>query len=140
MQVQPYLFFNGRAEEALAFYARAVGAQTTFLLRFGDAPEQPSSEACNWQPEQIMHANMSIGDSQIMVSDGAEPEAGFSGFSLAISAATPEEAQRLYDALAEGGQATMPLQETFWALSFGMLTDRFRVNWMVNCERPNFPG
>ncbi|MCY1292527.1 3-demethylubiquinone-9 3-methyltransferase [compost metagenome] len=137
MQVQPYLFFNGRAEEALAFYAKAIGAETTFLMRFKDAPEQPPSEECgHYSPEHVMHANMTIGGTQVMVSDGAEPGSTFSGFSLSVAVASPEEAARVYQALAEGGQASMPVQETFWALAFGMLTDKFGVSWMVNCERP----
>ncbi|CAD5107849.1 VOC family protein [Zestomonas carbonaria] len=136
MQVQPYLFFNGRAEEALAFYAKAIGAETTFLMRFKDAPEQPPSEECgNYSPEHIMHANMQVGPTQVMVSDGAEPNSAFNGFSLAVAVDSPEEAARVYAALAEGGQATMPVQETFWARAFGMLTDKFGVSWMVNCER-----
>lgn len=138
MSVQPYLFFsNGRCEEALNFYAEALNGRIEFLTRFKDAPEQPSSEDCGTvSPEHVMHANLRILDTQIMASDGARPEDRFGGFSLSIAAATPEDARRYYDALVVGGQATMPVQETFWAFAFGMLVDRFGVSWMVNCPRP----
>ncbi|MBM7060165.1 VOC family protein [Pseudomonas sp. UL073] len=137
MQVQPYLFFNGRCEEALAFYGQAIGAQTTFLMRFKEAPDMPPSNECgNIGPEHIMHANLTIGSTQVMASDGASPDApGFRGFSLSVTAANPAEAEQAFNALLDGGQVVMPLQETFWAKAFGMLVDRFGVHWMVNCEK-----
>jgi len=135
MRIEPYLFFNGRCEEALNFYQAALGATIDFMLRFKDSPEP---EACPAQPgweNKIMHANLRIGDSQLMASDGMGPQAvPFSGFSLSIGADSVEQAERLFAALAEGGQVSMPLQKTFWAQAFGMLTDRFGVAWMINYE------
>ncbi|AYC31738.1 VOC family protein [Pseudomonas cavernae] len=134
MQVQPYLFFDGRCEEAMAFYAQAIGAETTFLMRFKEAPPGQGEGCANMDPEKIMHANLQIGDSQLMLSDGSPPGTAFTGFSLSVSAATAQEAEQRFNALAAGGQVTMPLQKTFWAQAFGMLVDRFGVSWMVNCE------
>lgn len=133
MKVEPYLFFNGCCEEALNFYVRALGAEITFLMRCKESPEPmelpPGSE------EKVMHANLRVGDSNLMMSDGMcaglKP---FSSFSLAVSAPTTEQAERWFAALGEGGKVDMPLQKTFWAKTFGMLTDRFGVSWMVSCE------
>ncbi|UVE16973.1 VOC family protein [Pseudomonas sp. LS44] len=134
MQVEPYLFFNGRCEEAMAFYGKAIGAKTSYLMRFKEAPEAESNGSND--PEKIMHANLQIGANQIMCSDGMnEGPTNFAGFSLSIAVTSPEQAKQLFDALADGGQVTMPLQQTFWAKSFGMLVDRFGVPWMINCEQ-----
>lgn len=133
MKVEPYLFFNGCCEEALGFYVKALGAEITFLMRMKESPEPmelpPGSE------DKVMHANLRIGDSTLMASDGmcAAPTT-FSGFSLSLAAATPEQAAAWFAALGEGGKVEMPLQKTFWAQSFGMLNDRFGVSWMVICE------
>ena len=133
MKVEPYLFFNGCCEEALGFYVQALGAEITFLMRCKEAPEPmglpPGSE------DKVLHANLRIGESSLMASDGmcGEP-VPFSGFSLSLAAPTPEQAEAWFAALSEGGKVDMPLQQTFWAQSFGMLTDRFGVSWMVNCE------
>lgn len=133
MQVQPYLFFKGRCEEALAFYKTALGAEVTALMRFKDSPEPPSAQ--KWAPgsqDKIMHANFRIGETVLMASDGcATGKPTFQGFSLSVSAATDAEAQRLFSALTDGGQVQMPLGKTFYASSFGMVTDRFGVPWMV---------
>lgn len=134
MRIEPYLFFNGRCEEALSFYQAALGATIGMMMRFKDSPEP---EACPAQPgweNKIMHANLLIGDSNLMASDGMGNEAPISGISLSIAADSVEQAERLFAALAEGGQVSMPLQKTFWAQAFGMLTDRFGVAWMINCE------
>ena len=133
MKVEPYLFFNGCCEEALDFYVRALGAEITFLMRMKESPEPmelpPGAE------DKVMHANLRIGESMLMASDGMGTEKGvFTGFSLAVSAPTTEQAEAWFAALGEGGKVDMPMQKTFWAQSFGMLTDRFGVSWMLSCE------
>ena len=130
MQVQPYLFFDGRADEALEFYKKAVGAAPKMLMRFKDAPDQsmfpPGSE------NKVMHAAVEIGDSTVLISDGrCTGKANFQGFSLVVSAASEAEADGIFGALGEGGQVTMPMAKTFFAKRFGMLTDKFGVGWMV---------
>jgi PhnB protein len=129
--VQPYLFFSGHCDEALKFYRGAVGAEVVMLSRFKDAPDpdmiQPGME------EKVMHASFKIGETTLMASDGrCEGEAKFDGFSLSISVADEKEADRVFAALSEGGQVTMPMEKTFWSPKFGMLTDRFGVGWMVS--------
>jgi len=133
MQVQPYLDFGGRFDEAMAFYGKALGAKVTFVMRYKDAPpEQPLDEA--WK-EKVMHANIQIGDNQIMASDGRQGQTpAFSGFSLSVGAVSEAEGARIFKDLSEGGQVIMPYQKTFWAAGFGMLVDRFGMSWMVNCE------
>jgi len=130
MQVQPYLFFDGRCDEALEFYKNAVGAKVGMLMRFKDAPDQtgitPGSE------NKVMHAQFEIGDTVVMASDGhnsGQPK--FDGFSLAVSANSEAEAERIFNALGEGGKVTQPLTKTFFSPKFGMLADKFGVHWMV---------
>jgi len=133
MHVRAYLTFNGRTEEALAFYGKAVGAEVTELMRFREAPESPPPGMVpdGWD-EKVMHSCFRIGDTELMASDGCQPGgAAFSGVSLALTVASPEEAAATFSALAEGGDVTMPLGRTFFSPSFGMLTDRFGVSWMV---------
>ena len=135
MQVQPYLFFDGRCEEALGFYSKTLGAQVTMLMRYQDSPEPPPP-GIPVAGDKIMHANLQIGAAQIMASDGQRPGEGlFKGFALSITAATDTEAQRLFDALADGGQIQMPFGPTFFATAFGMVADRFGVGWMVIVPR-----
>lgn len=135
MLIQPYLFFDGRCEEALAFYGKAVGAQVQNLVRFKDSPEQPGDTPAGPRPphgDKIMHASFKIGESLVNASDGecgGTPD--FRGFSLVINAKDDAEAKRAFDALADGGAVRMPLSKTFFASSFGMLSDRFGVHWMV---------
>ncbi|QNP58635.1 VOC family protein [Paenacidovorax monticola] len=133
MQVQPYLFFEGRCEEALAFYAKALGAEVTVMMRYKDSPTpQPPGDCAPVPGDNIMHANFRIGETQLMASDGmAQGPAAFKGFSLSITAPDDAGARRIFDALAEGGQVQMPLAPTFFASSFGMVADRFGVSWMV---------
>ncbi|WP_425105976.1 VOC family protein [Ancylobacter sp.] len=133
MNVQAYLMFNGRTEEALAFYTQAVGAEVTALMRFGDAPEPPPPGMIpeGWD-DKVMHSSFRIGAAELMASDGCQSgEAGFAGISLALSVATKEEAETRFAALVEGGQVTMPLGPTFFAPAFGSLVDRFGVSWLV---------
>lgn len=133
MQVQPYLFFEGRCEEALAFYKSALGAEVTALMRFKDSPEPIPVDMCPpGSQDKIMHANFRIGETVLMASDGrATGQPAFQGFSLSLAAPNDAEAQRLFSALADGGQVQMPLGKTFYASSFGMVADRFGVPWMV---------
>ena len=132
MQVQPYLFFDGRCEEALEFYRDAVGAKVEALMRFKDSPEPPPADCAPVGADKVMHASMRIGDSQVMVSDGdARGRPEFKGFSLSLTVADADEAQRRFAALGEGGQVVVPLGKTFFSPSFGMLVDRFGVHWMV---------
>lgn len=131
MQVQPYLFFNGRCEAALNFYRQALGAEIVSMMRFSDAPD-PQMAPPN-QADKVMHASLRIGESTLFASDGrGEGETKFNGFSVSIAVDTPEEGQRLFNALAAGGKVDMPYAPTFWTTGFGMLTDRFGVSWMVN--------
>ena len=133
MQVQPYLFFDGRCEEAVEFYRTALGAQETVLMRFKDSPEpceagMPPPEA----GDKIMHASFRIGDDLIMASDGrCTGQPSFQGFSLSLSVPNEAEAERLFTALAVDGQVQMPLGKTFFSPRFGMVADRFGVSWMI---------
>lgn len=129
--VETYLFFSGRCEEAVKFYGAAVGAQVEMLMRFRESPEQPPGAMPEGWGDKVMHASFRLGDTRVMASDGCGPGTAFNGFSLSLSVATEAEARRAFDALAEGGQVTMPLGKTFWSPCFGMLTDRFGVGWMV---------
>ena len=130
--VQPYLFFGGRCEEALAFYRKAVGAQVEMSMKYKDSPEpQPPGMLPKGFEDKIMHSSFRVGQSTLMASDGCSEKTNFEGFSLSISVATEAEADRVFGALAEGGQVTMPLTKTFWSPKFGMLEDRFGLGWMV---------
>ncbi len=133
--IQPYLFFNGRCEEAVAFYKKALGGEIEMLLRWKDNPEAPT-EACaggmKLDPERIMHAALKVGDAVLMVSDGMPQEtSGFQGFSVSLTARDEAECDRWFNALAEGGQVQMPLGKTFFAPRFGAVADRFGVSWMI---------
>ena len=133
MEIQPYLFFDGRCEEAIEFYKKALGAEVTMLMRFKDSPEPPK-EGCAppGGSEKIMHSAFRVGDTTIMASDGhCAGKPGFQGFSLSVPAANDAEARKRFSALADGGQVQMPLSKTFFASSFGMVADRFGVSWMV---------
>ncbi len=133
MQVQPYLFFDGRCEEALAFYRAVLGAEVTTLMRFKDSPEPMTPGMCPpGSEDKVMHANFRIGETTLMASDGrAMGKPVFQGFSLSISPPTDAEAERLFKALGEGVEGQMPLTRTFFASSFGMVADRFGVSWMI---------
>src|SRR5438067_10105898 len=131
--VQPYLFFGGRCEEALEFYRNALGAEVEMLSRFKDAPQpgmaQPGME------DKVMHASFRIGETILMASDGrCEGKTSFEGFSLSIVVPDEKKAESVFNALADGGKVTMPLEKTFWAPKFGMLEDRFGVRWMVSVQ------
>lgn len=133
MNVQAYLMFNGRTEEAIDFYKKAVGAEVTAMMRFRDAPEPPPPGMIpdGWG-DKVMHSSFKVGDAEIMASDGCQSDgAGFNGISLALSVKSPAEAETRFAALADGGAVTMPLARTFFSPGFGTLTDRFGVSWMV---------
>jgi PhnB protein len=133
MQVQPYLMFDGRCEEALEFYRKAVGAKITALMRFKEMPEPTSPEMCPpGSAEKVMHSSFTIGETTLMASDGKNTgKPVFQGISLSLLAADEAEAKRLFTALGDGGQVQMPLGKTFFSPAFGMVADRFGVSWMV---------
>jgi PhnB protein len=135
MQVQPYLFFDGRCEEALEFYRSALGAEVTMLMRFKEAPQAPDPNMCPLPAgadNKVMHSEFRIGDTTVMASDGqCQGKPSFQGFSLSISVPNEAEADRVFGKLAEGGQVQMPLGKTFFSPKFGMVADRFGVSWMV---------
>ncbi len=134
MQVQPYLFFDGRCEEAVEFYKKTLGAEVITLMRFKESPEpQPSGMVPPGSEKKIMHACLRIGDAIVMASDGrCTGQAAFQGFSLSLTAPDIAAADRLFAALADGGRVQMPLTKTFWSPRFGMVADRFGVAWMVS--------
>jgi PhnB protein len=133
MQVQPYLFFAGNCEQAVEFYRRALGAEVTALMRYKDSPEPPNPEMCPPGNENgIMHASFNIGETMVMASDDpTQKESSHKGFSLSLSVPNDAEAERLFAALADGGQVYQPLIKTFFSSRFGMVADRFGVPWMV---------
>jgi PhnB protein len=131
MQVQPYLFFEGRCEEAIEFYKKTLGAKVEMLMRFKESPEK-NPNCTPADDNKIMHAAFKIGDTMVMGSDGmASGKTEFKGFSLTVSAKTEAEAEKAFAALSEGGQVTMPLTKTFFSPKFGMLADKFGIGWMV---------
>jgi PhnB protein len=131
MLVLPYLNFDGRCDEALEFYKKAIDAKVSMLMRFKDAPDQslisPGSE------NKVMHSSFQVGETTIMASDGrCTGKANFHGIALSITANSEAEADKLFSGLAEGGQVTMPLSKTFFSPKFGMLSDKFGVGWMIS--------
>lgn len=133
MEIQPYLFFDGRCEEALAFYREALGAEITMLLRFNESPDPtPPGMLPPGAENKVMHAAIRIGESMVLASDGqCGGKPSFEGMSLSLTVASEAEATRVFAALANAGEVTMPLGKTFFSPSFGMLRDRFGVAWMV---------
>jgi PhnB protein len=130
MPVQPYLFFDGRCEEAIAFYRKTLGAEVEMLMRFKDNPNPDTNPPGS--AEKIMHAALKIGDGVVLASDGGcRGEGSFQGFALSLTVPNESEAARIFNALADGGQVQMPLGKTFFSPSFGMVADRFGVGWMV---------
>jgi PhnB protein len=133
MPIEPYLFFEGRCEEALAFYRRALGAEVTSLMRNRESPEphQPGALPPGSE-DKVLHAVVRIGDTTLMVSDGrCSGQPVFQGFALTITAPDAASADRMFAALAEGGQVQMASAKTFFSPRFGMVTDRFGVLWMI---------
>ena len=136
MQIQPYLTFNGRCEDALAFYGQVLGGQVQMMMRFKESPQPiPAAMLPPGNEEKIMHAAIQVGDTLLMLDDGGVcngGSGGFSGFSLSYTAADEAAAAKVFAALGEGGSVTMPLGKTFWSPCFGMLKDRFGVAWKVS--------
>ena len=132
-QVEPYLFFDGRCEEAIEFYRKALGAEVKFLMRYQDSPEPlPPGMVPPGYENKVMHTTIRIGDSEVMAADDCQGHPKFQGFSLSLAVPNEAEAQRLFALLAAGGQVRMPLMKTFFSPSFGMLADRFGVPWMIS--------
>jgi PhnB protein len=140
MQVQPYLFFDGRCDEAIAFYRNALGAEVKMLMRYKDSPV-PADQGCpegTMPPgDKVMHADLRISEARVLVSDGrCGGQPAFDGFSMAITVNTEADADRTFNALADGGKVIAPLSKTFFSPKFGMVADRFGVNWMILVSRP----
>ncbi|MXP55319.1 MULTISPECIES: VOC family metalloprotein YjdN [unclassified Pantoea] len=141
MQITPYLFYNGRCEEAIAFYLAATDGELLFKMTFGDMPDETpvEDEGCpsgvTFSPEQIMHAQLRIGQGELMMSDGAQ-QANYAGFSVCLSTLDEAQGKRWFDALSAGGEVTKAWEPTFWAHGFGMFTDKFGVPWMVSADMP----
>jgi PhnB protein len=132
--VQPYLFFNGSCEEAIEFYRKALGAEVEMMMRFKESPEPlPPGAVPPGFENKIMHSCVRIGQTTVMASDGdSTDKPSFQGFSLSLSVPNEAEADRAFNALADGGQVKMPLAKTFWSPRFGMLEDRFGIGWMIS--------
>lgn len=139
MHVQPYIFFEGRCEEAVNFYKSALNAEITMLMRYKDNPKpQDAGGGCGpdvskIKGDSIMHVSFKVGDTEILASDGmatGRPE--FKGITLSLNPASEAEAKRIFSALSEGGKVNMPLSKTFYSPCFGMIVDKFGVSWMVN--------
>ena len=138
MAVQPYLFFDGRTEEALAFYRKTLDAEIGMVMRFKDNPD-PMPPGYTVPPEAVMHSEMTVNGTVIMASDGMHcgGKPSFGGFSLTFEAKDPAEAKRRFDALSAEGQVQMPFGETFVAEAFGVVNDKFGVSWMVMAGSKN---
>ena len=136
MQIENYLFFNGNCEEALEFYKAALGGKVAALMRYEGTPMEGQQLPPNWK-DKVMHSRFEAEGASFMASDGmpGQPSPGYAGFSMSVYIPQDvERARRIFDALSQGGQVTMPFQQPFWGGHFGMLKDKFGVPWMVNCE------
>jgi len=135
MKPNTYLFFNGQCEAAFKFYEQVFGGKILAIFTHAGTPAE-SQVPPEWR-DKIMHATLSLGEGVLMGSDAPPPHYHTpQGFAVSVNLKDAAEAERIYHALAENGRATMPIQETFWAVRFGMCTDRFGIPWMVNCEKP----
>jgi len=135
MKVFTYISFPGNCEAALKFYETALGAKIKSLIPVKGSPLEPDMPAA--MKDKVLHAEIAIGDTTLMAADACEPSPpALSGFSVSLNTETPEEAERLFAALAPGGKVTMAMQETYWAKRFGMLVDRYGMPWMFNCSKP----
>ena len=132
--VKPYLSFNGNCREAINFYKDALGGEILFTQSYGESPMKGSGP-----DDAVMHCTLKVGDSHIMAADICEGQAATAGnnISLAIGSNDPEGADAMFEKMSDGATITMPMQETFWAARFGMLTDKFGMNWMFNCDKPH---
>jgi PhnB protein len=132
MEIQPYLYFDGRCEEAMAFYVKALGATELFKMHFKDAPADAGYTTPPHMVDKIMHATLAIGKTHVLMSDGRGEKVSHSGFSLSVTVDDVAAGEKYFNALADGGQIEMPFQKAFWTAGFGMLVDKFGVPWMVN--------
>ncbi|GAB3047648.1 VOC family protein [Stenotrophomonas tumulicola] len=140
MKLIPFLDFNGQAHEAMAFYANALGGTVTSEMKYRDMPPSDGMPGCNEMPpetlDHVAHAQLEVGGAVLMAADG--PSDGKGGATtINVEVGSVEEAERVFAALAEGGEVRMPIAETFWALRWGMLVDRYGKPWMVNCMKPS---
>jgi PhnB protein len=135
MRLNPYLSFNGNCEAAFRFYEEVLGGKMVALITPAETPIADQFPP-DWQ-QKIVHARLALGDFVLMGADCTPDRyAPMTGFAVTLNIDDPAEAERIFNALAEGGTVTMPIEETFWAVRFGMLTDRFGTPWMINCETP----
>jgi len=134
MGVQPYISFNGNCEEAINFYKDVLGGEILYIQRYGESPMKGMGPNDN-----VMHCTLQIGDTQIMACDNPEGQAAATGsnISLAIGSNDPAGAEAMFEKMSDGGNITMPMAQTFWAERFGMLTDKFGINWMFNVDTPH---
>ena len=131
--VQPYIFFDGKCEEAIDFYKGAIGAKLDMMMRFKEAPDQSQMQPNTG--EKVMHAAFHVGTTQVLASDGhCAGKPSFQGFGLALNAKNDAEAEQLFTAVGNGGQVLQPLTKTFFASKFGMVADKFGIMWMVIAE------
>ena len=133
--VKPYISFAGNCEEAMNYYKDCLGGQILGIERYGNSPMGGAGD-----PQKVMHCVLKVGDTVIMAADSKAPDNATTignNVSLAVGIDSVEDAERMFDAMCQGGKATMPLQETYWAARFGMLTDKYGINWMFNCEKPH---
>lgn len=130
--VQPYLIFSGRCDEALAFYAKAIGAKVEMLMRFNESPTpMPPGSIPSGFEKKVMHVSFRVGENVLMGSDGNGTNEKFDGFSLSLALPDEQQATAAFAALKEGGEVVMPLGKTFWSPCFGMLKDKFGLRWMI---------
>jgi PhnB protein len=134
MILNVHLFFDGNCKQAFEFYEKCLGQKIHFIQTYGDSPEGDKVPA--EMKNRVMHASIMVGQTQLMGADGDPAEAKHGGFAISADSKDPAEAERIFAALSEGGEVRLPIQETFWAQRFGMLTDKFGVPWMVNCSKP----
>jgi PhnB protein len=128
----PYVFFSGRCEEAINFYRHAIGAEVIFLMHHNDSPDPPPPGMLQEGFEnKVMHATLKIGGATLFASDGCDDKTPVQGFNLSLALETEEEVKQAYQALADGGESSMPPMKTFWSPCFGMLKDKFGISWMV---------
>lgn len=137
MHLNTYLTFNGDCRDAFAFYQRCLGGEIVAMQPYSEAPD--SEEIPSESRDRIMHARLVV-DGQVLMGSDTTPQCplayeGIKGAQLTINVKTPEEAEKIFHALADNGTVQMPLEETFWAVRFGMLIDKFGVPWLINCER-----
>lgn len=131
MSIQPYLFFDGRCEEAVEFYRQALGAEVEMLMRYKDSPDPLPPGVHAGYGDKVVHASLRLGDASVLMADDCMGHPSFQGFSLSLTVADEKEAGRKFQALAAGGEVQMPLGKTFFSPCFGMVRDRFGMAWMV---------